>query len=106
MTLSTLISVISLLFGSGVLATVIRLLHTRIRENDKKTEALCLGVQALLRDRMIAMYEKYDEKEYAPIYAKKNFENMWVPYHTLGANGVMDDMREKFKDLPERKQEV
>lgn len=58
------------------------------------------GVQALLRAQMIDDYNRYAEKEWAPIYARENFENCWKQYHALGANGVMDDLREKFLRLP------
>lgn len=58
------------------------------------------GVQALLRARMIDDYNKWNEKGYAPIYARHNFENCWKNYHALGANGVMDDLHDKFLELP------
>ena len=59
-----------------------------------------LGVQALLRAQMIHDYNKWSERKYAPIYARQNFENCWSQYHSLGANGVMDDIHEKFLALP------
>ena len=58
------------------------------------------GVQALLRAQMINDYNKWTEKGYAPIYARQNFENCWKNYHSLGANGVMDDLHGKFLELP------
>ena len=58
------------------------------------------GVQALLRAQMIDDYNRYAEKGWAPIYARENFENCWKQYHALGANGVMDNLREKFLQLP------
>ena len=61
------------------------------------------GVQALLRSQMISDYNKWEEKGYAPIYARQNFENCWVQYHNLGANGVMDDLHKKFLELPTEK---
>lgn len=91
---------LTLLFGSGVLVTVGKYFYGRIKENDRKTESVQLGVQALLRNQMIHEYNKYQEKGYAPIYAKENFENMWIQYHNLGANGVMDEIHKKFKALP------
>ena len=51
-----------------------------------------LGVQALLRAQMIADYNKWEDRGYAPIYARQNFENCWQQYHNLGVNGVMDDL--------------
>lgn len=59
-----------------------------------------LGVQALLRAQMINDYNKWEDRGYAPIYARQNFENCWKQYHALGANGVMDDLHTKFLALP------
>ena len=59
-----------------------------------------LGVQALLRAQMIADYNKWEDRGYAPIYARDNFQNCWVHYHALGANGVMDDIHDRFMRLP------
>lgn len=64
-----------------------------------------LGVQALLRAQMISDYNKWEERGYAPIYARQNFENCWTQYHALGANGVMDDLHKKFLELPTEKGE-
>jgi hypothetical protein len=72
----------------------------RIKANDVKTEAVQRGVQALLRDRLYDKYEKYSELGYAPISARENFENMWTQYHSLGKNGVMDGIHDKFMKLP------
>lgn len=76
-----------------------------IKKTRDDTNALKLGIQALLRSQMIAEYNKYNEKGYAPVYAKENFENCWKQYHSLGANGVMDDLHEKFLDLPVKKED-
>lgn len=58
------------------------------------------GVQALLRAQMIEDYHKYSAQGYAPIYARDNFENCWRRYHDLGGNGVMDDLHQRFLELP------
>lgn len=70
------------------------------RQTVKEIRAVKLGLQAVLRDRLIESYNHYSEKGSAPIYARDNFENMYNQYHTLGANGVMDDMHKAFLDLP------
>lgn len=96
----TLSNILTLLFGSGILLGVGRYFVSRIQAVERKNEAICLGVQALLRDRLIHDYNKYIDQGYAPIYAKENFENMWTQYHNLGKNGVMDEMHETFNHLP------
>lgn len=94
--------IISLLFGSGILVPIVAYFVRRIKASEQKYEAIALGVQALLRDRLIEQYNHYNEKGYAPIYAKENFRNMWNQYHSLGANGVIDELQEKFMCLPEK----
>lgn len=66
----------------------------------KEIQAMKAGMQAMLRAQMISDYNKWNEREYAPIYARENFENCWEQYHHLGANGVMDDIHKKFLALP------
>ena len=89
--------------------TLIICLYKYVNSVIKKTRddinALKLGIQALLRSQMIAEYNKYSEKGYAPVYARENFENCWKQYHSLGANGVMDDLHKKFLDLPVKKED-
>ena len=65
-----------------------------------KTDALALGVQALLRAQMIDSYNHWTEKGFAPIYARDNFDNLFKQYESLGANGVMSDIKKKFFELP------
>lgn len=84
----------------AVIAGISKYLHTLIKHNSEDSKALKAGVQALLRSQMISDYNKWSERGYAPIYARENFENCWKQYHSLGVNGVMDDLHEKFLELP------
>lgn len=97
--------IISLLFGSGILLSCLKYFHYRIKENNKKTESVQKGVQALLRALMLNEYNKWVDRGYAPIYARENFQNMYEQYHNLGVNGVMDGLLEKFMDLPTQPKE-
>jgi len=58
------------------------------------------GVQALLRDRLIQGYKFYRVQGWADEDDRSNLENIYVQYHNLGANGVMDNLRGKFLALP------
>ena len=84
----------------ALILMIVKYMLNKIKQNRKDTEAVKLGLQALLRSQMISDYNKYSEKGFAPVYARDNFENCWKQYHSLGANGVMDDLHEKFLDLP------
>lgn len=85
-------------------AAIITALFTYLCKQNKKnredTKAVKKGVQALLRAQMIEEYNKWSERGYAPIYARQSFENCWAQYHSLGVNGVMDDIHLKFLELP------
>lgn len=91
---------VTVLTSSGIIGVFTQFLLSRMKASEQKQNALELGVQALLRDRLIYQYEKYKSQGYAPIYAKENFENLYEQYHKLGANGVMDSIHEEFKNLP------
>lgn len=83
----------------GVPALIATLFRSMVIQA-KKINALKLGVQALLRAQMISDFNKWNEAGFAPIYAKDNFENCWQQYHSLGANGVMDEIHKQFMSLP------
>lgn len=64
-------------------------------------ETVRYGLQALLRHELYELYDKWaSEKKYAPIAVKEDFSNMYERYHLLGANGVMDGIRDEFMNLP------
>ena len=94
------IQILTLLGIPSVLGAFIVYVVKRLHDSAKRIKALEAGVQALLRTQMIDNYNHYSEKGYAPLYARQNFENLWIQYHTLGANGVMDDIHRKFMELP------
>ena len=76
------------------------LLLTLIITTWVQTRAVKRGVQALLRDRLIQGYKFYAAQGWADVDDRSNLENVYVQYHALGANGVMDDLRGKFLQLP------
>lgn len=95
---------VSVLSASGILGIGTKSILNRLRSQESRQEAVELGVQALLRDRMLHSYNKYIELQYAPIYAKENFENMYRQYHGLGGNGVMTQLHAEFMELPTEKE--
>lgn len=70
-------------------------------EERTKQDAVMIGVQAMLRDRLLQGYRHYEEKGFADYDDRSNMENMYSAYHNLGENGVMDDMHNKFLQLPQ-----
>lgn len=94
---------LSILSASGILGIGTKAILSRLKKQEGRQKALEYGVQALLRDRMLYSYNKYIDAGYAPIYAKENYENMYMQYHELGGNGVMTHLHEEFMALPTEK---
>lgn len=84
----------------AIIAALCKYFISQTQKTGKELLAIKSGLQALLRAQLIADYNKWSERGYAPIYARQNFENCWIQYHALGANGVMDDIHAKFLLLP------
>lgn len=91
----TLYQILTLCGAPAILATLVGIVI-------RQSKGMRKGVQALLRAQLISEWNYYQDKGFAPIYAKENFENVYQQYHNLGANGVMDDIRTKFLALPDR----
>ena len=59
----------------ALIAGGFKYLYSSLKKNTADTEAVKIGIQALLRSQMIADYNKWTDRGYAPIYARDNFEN-------------------------------
>ena len=89
------------LLGFGSLnVTLLGFLLAKIKKYACETKAVKLGLQAILRDRLIQLYRTCNKLKYANITDRENFQNMYNQYHILGTNGVMDDIHRKFMALP------
>lgn len=71
-----------------------------IAEERVKNKAFADGLEALLRDRIIDCYNKYEKKGACPIYAKENVERLYMPYHELGGNDVATELVEQLMQMP------
>lgn len=58
------------------------------------------GIQAILRDRLYSLSNKYLNAGSIDQDGLENFENIYQQYHALGKNGVMDALHDKVLHLP------
>lgn len=77
-----------------------------LKNQRREMSALKHGLQAVLRNSLIELYDKWVDRGYAPTHIKDNYANMYQQYHSLGANGVMDSYYTKFMALPSLESEV
>ena len=82
--------------AAGIPALLLGLIVTSFVQ----VRAVKKGIQALLRDRLIQGYKYYRAQGWADEDDRSNLENVYVQYHALGENGVMDNLHAKFLDLP------
>lgn len=74
-----------------------------LSSTDKLMTVFSSAVQALLRDRIIQMYNFYSkDKKYMPIYAKESLECMYKQYCDLGGTtkDVIEDLVNRLYSLP------
>ena len=67
----------------------------------KQLKALKLGLQALLRDRLLQAYEYYSGRGWATYEEKQNILNLYDQYEVLGPNGIMEVKHNEFIHLPD-----
>lgn len=89
---SLIISVFTLLFGSGVLVSLWNTI--------KGINTLKLGMQSILRDRLLQVHAQYKNNGHISYQEMNNILNMYDMYHKLGANGVMDEIIEEIRSIP------
>lgn len=77
----------------------------QLAEEKRKNNALMLGVQSLLRESIVANYNKYQDREYCPIYAKESVKKVYEAYHNLGGNDVATKLYHTLLDMPEEPRE-
>lgn len=84
----------------AIIGICYRKLLKAINEDRVKNRAVAQGVEALLRDRIIDSYHKYEKKESCPVYAKENVKRLYEPYHKLGGNDVATELVDKIMEMP------
>lgn len=84
-----------------LLGAVLTYFSTRWSKVLGKINKLEIGVQALLRDRMLQMYSYYKETgKKVPLREYESFECMFEAYTGNEGNSFMPDVRTEFRGLP------
>ena len=69
----------------------------RVEAQNKATQ---LGVQALLRDRLLQSFNFYLARGWISAGERDNVDNMYVQYEALGPNNVIHDIYNQVRELP------
>ena len=90
---------------SCVLGALYRDVRRRLKEEQGRSAAIAEGVQSLLRESIVQNYNKYQEREYCPIYAKESIKRVYEAYHSLGGNDVATKLYNTILNMPEEPEE-
>jgi len=77
-----------------------RTVMARLKEEQKKNEAIAEGVQSLLRESIVSNYNRYHDKGFCPIYAKESIKKVYESYHNLGGNDVATGLYKQLLEMP------
>ena len=58
------------------------------------------GLEALLRNEIVRIYETYSRLGYCPSYMKENANEIYINYHRLKRNNMLASMLEEINKLP------
>jgi hypothetical protein len=99
---------VELIFSAivGTLTSIIKKQSNKIKKQEEEQKAIKLGIQALLRDRIVQCYNHYTEKGCCPIYAMDNINALYVQYHALGGNGTITELVDRLRDMPTEIKEI
>ncbi len=67
---------------------------------EAQNTATMLGVQALLRDRLLQAFNHYLARGWINAGERDNVDNMYVQYEALGPNNVISDIYNQVRALP------
>ena len=92
--ISTIITVVA--------APAVGYLYKKYKQADARQKAVELGVQALLRDRIVQSYYHYEERGWITLHGLENVNAMYKQYHALGGNGTVTALVNTIQELEVR----
>ena len=86
---------------SFILTGLYQDMRRRLKAEQKRNAAIAEGVKSLLRESIVQNYNKYQDREFCPIYAKESIKRVYEAYHNLGGNDVATKLYNTLLDMPE-----
>lgn len=86
----------------AVLVTVWR----KVAKYSAQIKVLMSAQQAQMRSQLLKDYYKYVDRGFVYESELDDWENQYQAYHSLGANGIMDNRRTKLMSLETRKEVI
>ena len=87
------------LLGIPSIFTLIAFTLKRVKEDAKQIKILMTAQQAQMRSQLLKDYHHYVNRGFIYESELEDWENQYKAYHSLGANGIMDNRRERLLKL-------
>ncbi len=84
-----------------LMGTALGYVIRRLQQQQKESMAILEGVRSLLRESIVANYNKYQDRGCCPIYAKESIRHVYEAYHDLGGNDVATRLYNTILFMPE-----
>ncbi len=76
----------------------------RLKKDARQIKVLMTAQQAQMRSQLLKDYYTYTNRGYVYESELEDWENQYQAYHSLGANGIMDNRRERLLKLDVREE--
>jgi len=86
----------------GCIIAALTLAYRKLACQVKRQDYICLGMMALLWDRLYQIYEECEKAGEISINGLRNVENIYKQYHALGGNGTGTEIYQRLCNLPPR----
>ena len=83
----------------ALLSFIVRMIWERQKKEVQRQQAIEMGIQALLRDRIVTAYYHYVDRGWITLHGLEATEKMYTEYHKLGGNGTVTKLMEDLREL-------
>ena len=87
------------ILGVPTIFTLCVWLLNRIKKDAMQIKTLMAAQQAQMRSQLLKDYYTYTNRGYVYESELEDWENQYQAYHSLGANGIMDNRRDRLFKL-------
>ena len=87
------------LIGIPSIFTIVVVCFKKVRQDAKQIKILMAAQQAQMRSQLLKDFYTYTNRGFVYESELADWENQYQAYHSLGANGIMDNRRERLFKL-------
>jgi hypothetical protein len=86
--------------ATAIFSYVLKQALKRGREETLKIGAISVGMQSLLRDRIVQAHHTHVSQHYCSVHDKEVIRRMYEAYHALEGNDIATRLVEEILNLP------